>query len=81
MDEPQPGHNGQLKAIVERVERINEQIKEFRSDQKDIFAEAKSNGWDLKALRRVISLRAQDKTKRDEFENLVDTYMVALGDR
>lgn len=73
--------DNQLKSIVSRIEGLNEQIKGMRDDQKDIFAEAKSNGWDVKALRRIISLRAQDKTKRDEFENLVDTYMVALGDQ
>lgn len=76
----QPGDN-QLKSIVSRIESINETIKGMRSDQKDIFAEAKSNGWDVKALRRTIMLRGQDKAKRDEFENLVDTYMHALGDQ
>ena len=76
----QPGDN-QLKSIVSRIEGLNEQIKGMRDDQKDIFAEAKSNGWDVKALRRTIQLRSQDKAKRDEFANLVDTYMVALGDQ
>lgn len=76
----QPGDN-QLKSIVSRIESINQTIKEMRSDQKDIFAEAKSNGWDVKALRRTIQLRGQDKAKRDDFQNLVDTYMHALGDQ
>lgn len=72
--------DNQLKSIVSRIEGVNEQIKGMQGDRKDIFAEAKSHGWDVKALRRVIALRSQDKVKRDEFENLVDTYMHALGE-
>jgi uncharacterized protein (UPF0335 family) len=75
------GHNSraQLRSIVERVERLEEEKKAIADDIKDVFAEAKANGFDSKALRHIIKLRKQDKTARDEFEAIVDTYMVALG--
>ncbi len=75
------GHNSkeQLRSIVERVERLAEEIKGLRDDQKDIFAEAKGNGWDVKALRQIIRIRAEDPQKRAEREAILDTYMSALG--
>lgn len=81
MDENAPGHNSkeQLKAIVERIERVGEEIKELQSDQRDIYAEAKGNGFDTKALRHIIRLRAEDPNKRAEREAILDTYMQALG--
>jgi uncharacterized protein (UPF0335 family) len=79
MSEAQPGHNGQLKSIVERVENLNEQIKELGSDRSDIFAEAKGNGYDVKALRKVIAIRKIDPTARAEQGALVETYLAALG--
>ena len=79
MSEAQQGHNGQLKSVVERIESLEENIQGFRSDQKDIFAEAKSNGLDVKALRRVIAIRKMEAGKHEEFENIVDTYLHALG--
>lgn len=79
MDQPAPTHNGQLKSIVERIERVGEEIKELQSDQKDIYAEAKSSGFDTKALRHIIRLRAEDPDKRAEREAILDTYMQALG--
>lgn len=80
MSEPSTGHNGQLKSVVERIESLEENIQGFRSDQKDIFTEAKSNGLDVKALRRVIAIRKMEAGKHEEFENIVDTYLHALGD-
>ena len=75
------GHNSkeQLKSIVERIETLDGQIKELRSDQKDIFAEAKGNGFDVKALRTIVRLRAEDPNKRAEREAVLETYMQALG--
>jgi uncharacterized protein (UPF0335 family) len=75
------GHNSraQLRSIVERVERLEEEKKSIAEDIRDVFAEAKANGFDSKALRHIIKLRKQDKTARDEFEAIVDTYMLALG--
>lgn len=75
------GHNSkeQLRSIVERIENLDGQIKELRSDQKDIFAEAKGNGFDVKALRTIIRLRKQDANERAEAEAILETYMQALG--
>lgn len=75
------GHNsdGQLKSIVERIENLGEEIKGLQSDQRDIYAEAKGNGYDVKALRQIIRLRAQDPNDRAEREAILDTYMQALG--
>lgn len=69
----------QLKAIVERIERLNEEKKTISDDIRDVFAEAKGNGFDVKALRAVIRLRAQDANERAEFEAILDTYVHALG--
>jgi uncharacterized protein (UPF0335 family) len=69
----------QLKSIIERIERLEEEKSGIASDIKDIFAEAKGNGYDVKTLRKVISLRKQDAAERDEQEHLLDTYLRALG--
>lgn len=69
----------QIRAFVERVERFNEEIKALNDDKKEIFAEAKGNGFDIPALKHVIKLRAQDHADRMEREALVELYMSALG--
>jgi uncharacterized protein (UPF0335 family) len=69
----------QLKAIVERIERLEEEKKALSDDIRDVYAEAKGNGFDTKALRTVIRLRKQDKDERAEQEAILDTYLVALG--
>ena len=69
----------QLKAIVERIERLEEEKKGIADDIKDVYAEAKGNGYDVKALRAIIRLRKQDKQEREEHEAILDTYMQALG--
>ena len=75
------GHNSnsQLKAIVERIERLDGEIKDLRADQKDIFAEAKSGGYDVCALRQIISLRRLTAEDRAERDAILDTYLHALG--
>lgn len=75
------GHNSnaQLRAIVERIERMEEEKKAISSDIADIYKEAKSNGYDAKALREVVRLRKQDKAKRETHEALVDLYRSQLG--
>jgi uncharacterized protein (UPF0335 family) len=80
MSEPQLGHNGQLKALVERIENVNEQIKELTDDRGEIFQEAKSNGYCIKTLRKVIAIRKKDPSERAEEEALLETYMSALGE-
>jgi uncharacterized protein (UPF0335 family) len=79
MSEPQAGHNGQLQSIVERIERLGEEIKGLQNDQKDIYAEAKGNGFDVKVLRKVVAMRKIDPAQRAEQETILETYMHALG--
>jgi uncharacterized protein (UPF0335 family) len=69
----------QLKAIIERIERLEEEKKAIADDIKDVFAEAKANGFDVKALREILKLRKQDRDERQEFDAIVELYMVALG--
>ena len=69
----------QLKAIIERIERLEEEKKTISDDIRDVYAEAKGNGYDVKALRTIIRLRKQDKDERMEQEAILETYMHALG--
>jgi len=81
------GHNSgatlvardQLKSIVERLERLEEEKAALASDIRDVYAEAKGNGFDVKALRAIVRRRKQDKAALAEHEALIGTYMVALG--
>jgi uncharacterized protein (UPF0335 family) len=68
-----------LKAFVERIERLEEEKKAIADDVRDVYAEAKANGFDTKALRAVVQLRRQDVDERREYEAILDTYMHALG--
>jgi uncharacterized protein (UPF0335 family) len=68
-----------LKAFVERVERLNEERKSLSDDIRDVYAEAKANGFDVKALKAVIRLREQDVEERKEHEAILETYLQALG--
>ena len=69
----------QLKAFVERVERLEEEKKAIADDIRDVYAEAKGNGFDVKTLRVVVRLRKQDINERKEQEALLETYLHALG--
>ena len=71
--------HGQLKSIVERIERLEEEKKTIAGDIKEVYAEAKANGFDTKILRKVVRLRKQDKAKRLEEEALIDLYLSAIG--
>lgn len=79
------GHNidavtaGQLLAIIERVERVNGEIKALNDDKSDIFAEAKSNGFDPKIIKEVVKIRAQDRDARMEHDEILSCYLAALG--
>lgn len=68
-----------LKAVIERIERLTEEKKTIADDIKDVYAEAKGNGFDVAALREIVRLRAQDDEERQERETILETYMVALG--
>jgi uncharacterized protein (UPF0335 family) len=68
-----------LRSLVERIERLEEERKALAGDIKDIYAEAKSAGFDVKVLRQVIRLRRQDQAEVEEQESLLDLYKRALG--
>lgn len=70
---------GQLRALIERIERLEEEKKTIADDIKDVYAEAKGNGFDTKAIRTIIRLRKQDQAEREEAETILDLYMAALG--
>lgn len=80
------GHNrtggvavDQLKSIIARVEKLEEEKAAISDDIKDVFAEAKGNGFDVKAIRQIIKIRKMDAQEREEQETVLDTYMRALG--
>ena len=68
-----------LRSIVERIERLEEERKALGSDIKDIYAEAKSAGFDVKVLRQLIRIRKQEPAEVEEIESLLDVYRRALG--
>ena len=68
----------QLRAFVERIEYIEEEIKSLNEGKKEIFDEAKGEGYDVKILKEVIRLRKQDKKERDEHDSLLDVYLHAI---
>ncbi len=68
-----------LKSIISRVERLEQEKAEITADIRDVFAEAKGNGFDVKAIRQIIKLRKQDAQEREEEETVLDTYLRALG--
>ena len=70
---------GQLKSIIERIERLEEEKKALTDDIRDVYAEAKGTGFDPKVLRKIVSLRKQDLSERQEQDALLETYMAALG--
>ncbi len=69
----------QLKAFLERVERLEEEKKTIGDDIRDVYAEAKAVGYDVKALRTIVRMRKQDVDERKEQETILETYMHALG--
>ena len=71
---------GQLKSIIERIERLEQEKSEIAEQIKEVFAEAKGNGFDVKVLRKVVRIRKQDRAKRLEEEAITDLYLSALGE-
>ena len=69
----------QLKAFVERVERLEEEKKALADDIRDVYAEAKATGFEVKALRTIVKMRKEDVNERKEYEAILETYMHALG--
>ena len=70
---------GQLRSIFERIERLEEEKKTIADDIKEVYAEAKANGFDTKILRKVVTLRKKDTTEREEEQAMIDLYLNALG--
>ncbi|MBB6011143.1 MULTISPECIES: DUF2312 domain-containing protein [Aquamicrobium] len=70
---------GQLRAFIERIERLEEEKKTIADDIKEVFAEAKGTGFDTKAMRTIIRLRKKDQAEREEEESILDLYKAALG--
>ncbi|HKN31009.1 MAG TPA: DUF2312 domain-containing protein [Roseiarcus sp.] len=70
---------GHLRAFIERIERLEEEKKALSDDIKDVYGEAKGNGFDVKVMRKIVSIRKQDRDKRMEEETILDLYLAALG--
>jgi uncharacterized protein (UPF0335 family) len=91
MSEPSIGHNSeaesavtkfskdQLRSVIERIERLEEEKKTISDDVRDVYVEAKGNGYDVKALRTIVRMRKQDAHEREEQETILETYMHAMG--
>lgn len=71
--------NNHLQSIIDRIEKLEDERALLAADIKEIFTEAKSNGYDVKIIRKVLALRKKDAAQRDEEQALIDTYMSALG--
>lgn len=70
---------GRLKSFIERIERLEEDKAVVANDLKEVFAEAKGEGFDTKIMRKIVRLRKQDRAERDEEEALIELYMNAIG--
>jgi uncharacterized protein (UPF0335 family) len=79
MDDINASNASQLKSIIERIENLEEEKRNIASDIKDVYGEAKANGFDPKILRKVVSLRKQEASERQEQEMILETYLRALG--
>ncbi|MEY9884792.1 DUF2312 domain-containing protein [Bradyrhizobium sp. CCH5-F6] len=69
---------GKIRSFVERIENLDSEMQELSEQKKEVFAEAKGEGFDVKILREIIKLRKEDKNERDERESLLDLYMRAM---
>jgi len=67
-------------SIIERIEQLEEEIKALNEGKKEVFAEAKGEGYDLKVLREILKIRKLDRDERDEQESLIDLYMRAMAE-
>ena len=72
---------GRLRSFIERIERLDEEKAAIMSDAKEVFAEAKGEGYDIKTMRQVLRIRKMDRADRQEQEALLDLYLSALGER
>ena len=72
-------NSGHLRAFIERIERLEEEKKALSGDIKDVYGEAKANGFDVKIMRKIVSIRKQDRDSRIEEETILDLYLAALA--
>jgi uncharacterized protein (UPF0335 family) len=79
IDDINTAAQGKLKSLIERIERLEEDKAAVANDLKEVYAEAKGEGFDTKIVRKVVRLRKQDKAKRLEEEALIDLYISAIG--
>lgn len=79
MDAIHPSTAGMLKAVIERIERLEEEKRGISDDIKGVYAEAKANGFTVKILRMIVALRRKDPTERSEEEQILSVYLAALG--
>jgi uncharacterized protein (UPF0335 family) len=79
IDVVQAETQGRLKSVIERIERLEEDKAGIAGDIKEVYAEAKGEGFDIKVIRKIVRLRKQDKVKRQEEEALLDLYISAIG--
>lgn len=70
---------GQLKAFVERIERLESEIKDLNDDKKEVYAEIKGHGFDAKVVKQIVAMRRQDADERAERETILEVYLRALG--
>lgn len=71
---------GRIRSFVERIEQVEREIQDLNDGKKEIFAEAKGEGFDVKIIKEIVKLRKQDKDERDEHETLLDVYMRAMDE-
>jgi uncharacterized protein (UPF0335 family) len=71
---------GHLRAFIERIERLEEEIRGINDDKKEIYAEAKGTGYDTKIIKRIVAIRRMDRDKRREEEEILELYLSALGE-
>jgi uncharacterized protein (UPF0335 family) len=79
LDEVNVAAQGKLKSLIERIERLEEDKAGIAGDLKEVYAEAKGEGFDVKIMRKIVRLRKQDRAKRQEEEALLDLYISAIG--
>lgn len=72
-------NGGHLRSFIERIEKLEEEKRAISDDIKDVYGEAKGTGFDIKVMRKIVSLRRQDKSKRQEEAEILDLYLNALG--
>lgn len=69
-----------LKSFIERIERLNEEVAALKEDTKEVYAEAKHVGFDVKIIRKIVALRKKSREERNEEEELLDLYLTAIGE-